>query len=61
MAYKVIMPKAGMAMDTGKIVKWLKKEGDPVDAGEPLLEIETDKVNMEIEAMNSRALKDTGV
>lgn len=53
MAYKVIMPKAGMAMETGKIVKWLKNEGDPVDAGEPLLEIETDKVNMEVEAMNA--------
>ncbi len=56
MAFKVIMPKAGMAMDTGKIVKWLKKEGEPVEAGEPLLEIETDKVNMEVEAVNSGVL-----
>ena len=52
MAYKVIMPKLGMAMETGKIIKWLKEEGERVEAGEPLLEIETDKVNMEVEAMN---------
>ena len=56
MAYKVIMPKAGMAMETGKIINWLKNEGDIVETGEPLLEIETDKVNMEVEAMNSGVL-----
>lgn len=56
MAHKVIMPKAGMAMETGKIVKWLKEEGDMVETGEPLLEIETDKVNMEVEAMNTGVL-----
>lgn len=56
MAYKVIMPKAGMAMETGKIVRWLKAEGDPIETGEPLLEIETDKVNMEVESMNTGVL-----
>ena len=56
MAYRVIMPKAGMAMEKGKVVRWLKEEGDPVETGEPLLEIETDKVNMEVEAMNSGIL-----
>jgi len=56
MAYKVVMPKAGMAMETGKVVRWLKAEGDSVETGEPLLEIETDKVNMEVEAMNSGIL-----
>lgn len=56
MAYNVVMPKAGMAMEKGKIVKWLKAEGDTVETGEPLLEIETDKVNMEVEAMNSGVL-----
>ena len=50
MAFAVIMPKAGMAMETGTIIRWLKKEGDAVAAGEPLLEIETDKVAMEVEA-----------
>ena len=56
MAYKVVMPKAGMAMEKGTIIQWLKKEGDIVETGEPLLEIETDKVNMEVEAMNSGIL-----
>lgn len=56
MAYRVIMPKAGMAMETGKVVRWLKAEGELVEIGEPLLEIETDKVNMEVEAMNSGTL-----
>ena len=53
MSYKVIMPKAGMAMEKGKIVRWLKEEGDMVEKGEPLLEIETDKVNMEVESMDT--------
>jgi pyruvate dehydrogenase E2 component (dihydrolipoamide acetyltransferase) len=44
------MPKAGMSMEEGTIVRWLKKEGEAVEKGEPLLEIITDKVNMEIEA-----------
>lgn len=44
------MPKAGMAMETGTVIQWLKKPGDQVDTGEVLLEIETDKVSMEVEA-----------
>ena len=50
MAARIIMPKAGMAMEEGTIVKWLKQEGEAVAMGEPLLEIHTDKVNMEVEA-----------
>lgn len=53
MATEIIMPKAGMAMERGTIISWLKKPGDPVEAGEPLLEIETDKVSMEVEAERS--------
>lgn len=56
MAYEVIMPKAGMAMEEGTIIRWLKKEGERVEAGEPLLEILTDKVNMEVEAAASGVL-----
>jgi len=56
MASKVIMPKAGMAMEEGKVVKWLVKEGQKVETGEPLLEIETDKVNMEVESTASGVL-----
>ncbi len=59
MAYDIIMPKAGMSMETGKIIKWLKLVGDPVETGEPLLEIETDKVNMEVEAMYTGTLLKT--
>ena len=50
MATAVIMPKAGMAMEQGTITRWLKKVGDPIKKGEPILEIETDKVSMEVEA-----------
>ena len=46
----VIMPVLGMSQDTGKIVSWLKAEGEKVRAGEMLLEIETDKAVAEIEA-----------
>ncbi len=56
MATPIIMPKAGMAMEEGTVVKWLKAEGDSVEQGEPLLEILTDKVNMEIEAQASGTL-----
>lgn len=56
MAEKIIMPKAGMAMEEGKIVKWLVSVGDKVEQGAPLLEIETDKVNMEVEATASGTL-----
>jgi len=44
------MPALEMAQETGKLISWLKKEGDPVRKGEPLLEIETDKAVMEIES-----------
>ncbi|HCM27787.1 MAG: hypothetical protein A2Z99_10170 [Treponema sp. GWB1_62_6] len=50
MASSVIMPKAGMAMEEGVIVAWLKKAGDAVVRGEPIAEIETDKAVMELEA-----------
>lgn len=50
------MPKAGMAMEEGQIIRWLKEEGDSVQTGEALLEIETDKVAMEVEAERSGVL-----
>jgi len=50
MAKRVIMPALGMAQESGLIVAWLKKEGEMVQAGEPLLEIETDKTTAELEA-----------
>ena len=50
MKKEVIMPKVGLDMEEGMITSWLKKEGDSVVAGEPLMEIETDKAVTEIEA-----------
>lgn len=50
MATEVIMPQLGLTMTEGLIAKWLKNIGDAVKKGEPLLEVETDKLNKEIEA-----------
>lgn len=50
MAKAVIMPKFEMSQETGTVVRWLKKEGDKIKKGDALLEVETDKVVMEVEA-----------
>jgi pyruvate dehydrogenase E2 component (dihydrolipoamide acetyltransferase) len=57
MINKVIMPKLGETMEEGEIIQWLKREGDRVKEGEPLLEIATDKANMEVEALTSGVLR----
>jgi len=59
MATNVIMPALGVAQQTGTLLKWLKAEGQAVTKGEPLMEIETDKATVEIEAPASGKL--TGV
>ncbi len=46
----VIMPKYEMTQETGKIARWLKADGEVVEKGDPLLEIETDKTNIEVES-----------
>ncbi len=56
MATAVILPKLDEAMLTGKIVRWLKKEGDWVEKGEGIVEIETEKVTFEVEAEESGIL-----
>lgn len=56
MAQNVIMPKWGLTMKDGKVVRWLKGEGDPVEAGEPLFEVETDKITNSVEAPASGVL-----
>jgi pyruvate dehydrogenase E2 component (dihydrolipoamide acetyltransferase) len=50
MPTEVIMPALGMAQETGKLLRWIKSEGDTVTKGEAVMEIETDKVTVEIEA-----------
>jgi len=50
MPFSIVMPALEMAQETGKLLAWRKKEGDTVSKGEPLLEIETDKAVVEVEA-----------
>src|SRR5437899_12697407 len=50
------MPALGMAQETGKLLRWLVAEGQPVAQGQPLMEIETDKVTVEIESPASGIL-----
>lgn len=57
MATKMLMPLLGQTMEEGTIIKWFKNEGDNITAGEPLLEVLTDKVNMEVEAPESGVLR----
>jgi pyruvate dehydrogenase E2 component (dihydrolipoamide acetyltransferase) len=57
MITKVFMPKLSDAMETGKVIKWLKKEGDAVKGGDVIAEIETDKANVEIEAFGTGVLR----
>src|SRR5437764_1054777 len=54
---KVVMPKLSEAMETGKIIKWLKNEGDRVAAGDILAEVETDKADVEMEAFGAGVLR----
>jgi pyruvate dehydrogenase E2 component (dihydrolipoamide acetyltransferase) len=54
---KVVLAKLSPTMEEGTIVKWTKKEGDPVKQGDVLAEIETDKANMEMEAQGSGVLR----
>src|SRR5205814_127726 len=65
---KVVMPKLSEAMEAGKIIKWLKKEGDRIQGGDILAEVETDKADVEMEAFGAGVLRkilapagDTGV
>ena len=58
MPTNVIMPALELAQETGKVLHWLKAPGDTVTRGEPIVEIETDKVTVEIEAPASGVLRD---
>ena len=58
---EIIMPKMGDAMTEGKVIRWYKKVGDSVKKGEPVLEIETDKVNLDLEAEEDGVLEEITV
>ena len=54
---EIIMPKMGDAMTEGRVLKWYKKQGDKVTTGEAVVEIETDKVNLDLEAEEDGVLE----
>jgi pyruvate dehydrogenase E2 component (dihydrolipoamide acetyltransferase) len=54
---KVVMPKLSEAMETGKLLRWLKQEGDRISGGDIIAEIETDKADIELEAFGSGVLR----
>src|SRR5688572_3893343 len=56
MPTNVIMPALGVAQEKGTLINWLKSEGQTVSKGEPLMEVETDKATVEIEAVASGIL-----
>jgi pyruvate dehydrogenase E2 component (dihydrolipoamide acetyltransferase) len=56
MRAEVRMPNLGADMDSGKIAAWLKKVGDPVERGEVIAEIETDKATVEMESLQAGTL-----
>ena len=57
MEKNIVMPRLRPEMEKGVLCAWLKEEGEPVSAGEPLFEIETDKVVNQIEATQDGVLK----
>lgn len=57
MATRVLLPMLGQTMEEGTIIKWFKQEGEYVEKGEPLLEVMTDKVNMEVESPASGVVR----
>jgi pyruvate/2-oxoglutarate dehydrogenase complex dihydrolipoamide acyltransferase (E2) component len=56
MATKIVLPKWGMGIEEGTVLRWLKDVGDQVRAGEPIVEIETAKATQEVEAPASGTL-----
>jgi len=56
MAQDLIMPQLGLTMTEGRILQWYQQPGDSFTAGERLFEVETDKVNMDLEATESGRL-----
>ena len=53
MAVEIVLPQWGMEMQDGTVIGWLKQEGDTIQAGEPLVEIETEKIETELESIAS--------
>ena len=56
MPIEVLMPALSPTMTEGKLARWLKREGEPVNSGDVIAEIETDKATMEVEAVDEGVL-----
>jgi pyruvate dehydrogenase E2 component (dihydrolipoamide acetyltransferase) len=57
MASRIVMSKLSPTMEEGRVLKWVKQEGDPVESGDVVVEVETDKATMEVETMGSGVLR----
>ena len=57
MASEIIMPKLGLTMTEGSVVRWIKQDGDTIKKGEPIFEVQTDKVVLEVEAPDDGVLR----
>jgi len=57
MATRILMSKLSPTMEEGRVLTWVKKEGDPVESGDVVVEVETDKATMEVESMGSGVLR----
>ena len=57
MASRVVMPKLSDTMEEGRILRWLRKEGDPIETGQALAEVETDKATVEMEAYSNGTIR----
>jgi len=49
-AVNIVMPQAGQDLEVGTVIEWLKHEGDPVAKGEPVVQIQTEKITLDLEA-----------
>src|SRR6185369_9729710 len=61
MAIEITMPRLSDTMEEGKILKWLKKVGDRIEVGDIIAEVETDKADMEMEALDAGVLAEIRV
>ena len=57
MSNKIIVPTLGESITEATVSKWLKNQGDPVSSDEPIVELETDKVNVEVPSPSSGTLE----
>jgi pyruvate/2-oxoglutarate dehydrogenase complex dihydrolipoamide acyltransferase (E2) component len=57
MAVNVVMPQAGQDLEVGLVKQWLKKEGDAVRRGEPIVQVETEKISLDVEAPTDGILR----